>query len=69
MQAAGRLESKPIQVLNQKINAVECYRCGAKIYPLSCLRAHLLHHRAQQRWFAAELKRLRYIMDHMRYFR
>jgi hypothetical protein len=69
MQAAARLESRPIQVQNHKLNAVECRQCGAKIYPLSFLKAHLLHHKTQERWLAAELKRLRYIMDHMRYFR
>lgn len=69
MQQVVRAESKPIKVQDRKINAMQCHKCGAKIYPQSLFKAHLERHKDQRRWLATELKTLRHRMTRMRYFR
>ena len=66
MQATSREDSKLIQIENKSFRAVKCEMCGAKMYPETLLKPHLIRHRRKQRWFMTELRKLQYIMAHMR---
>ena len=50
------------------LRAARCEECGAKMYPQSMLESHLSRHRRRQRWFNAEIRRLRQTFSQMREF-
>jgi hypothetical protein len=58
--------SKVISIDRSVLRAAKCEKCGAKMYPLSMLESHLSRHRRRQRWFNAEVRKLRYTFAHMR---
>ena len=58
--------SKIISLDRTRLRAIRCEKCGAKIYPRSLLEQHLTRHRRRQRWFNAEIKKLRHTFSHMR---
>lgn len=66
MESNGRSNSKSIFIRNKSFPAVTCEKCGAKMYPRSLLKPHLTRHQQGQRWFTTELRKLQYIMAHMR---
>lgn len=66
MQANSGDDSKIISIDRKCLRAAQCKKCGAKLYPGSLLDRHLSHHRARQRWFNAELRKLQFTFSHMR---
>jgi hypothetical protein len=58
--------ARVIAIESRNFRAARCDKCGAKLYPKSLLEPHLARHRARQRWFNAELKRLQFTFAHMR---
>ena len=59
-------KSAAISIDNKKLHAATCAECGAKMYPSSLLKPHLMRHRVQHDWFVAELTKLRDTIEHMR---
>ena len=55
--SAGAL--KTIVYRKKSFSAATCNSCGAKMYPKSLLKPHLNRHQRTQRWFMAELSKLR----------
>ena len=68
MQSKSSLAEKIISIEEKNLSAARCDRCGAKIYPQHLLASHLSRHRRRQRWFNAEIRKLRYTLSHMRNF-
>jgi hypothetical protein len=66
MQPKSRDDSKIISIDSRRLRAARCEKCGTKIYPRALLDRHLSRHRARQRWFNAELKKLQLTFSHMR---
>jgi uncharacterized OB-fold protein len=66
MQATSRDDAKIISLDRTNLRATRCDKCGAKMYPQSLLEPHLSRHRRRQRWFNAEIRKLRYTFSHMR---
>ena len=66
MQPTPRTDTKVISLEEKNLRAAKCDTCGAKIYPQSLLESHLSRHRRRQRWFNAEIRKLRYTFSHMR---
>ena len=66
MQPKSRNDGKIISINRKHLRAVQCEKCGAKIYPHSLLDRHLTRHRMRQRWFNNELRKLQYTFSHMR---
>jgi hypothetical protein len=66
MGTASVKKSQVICLERQNFRAVECTKCGAKIYPKALLEPHLTRHRRRQRWVNAELRKLQYTFAHMR---
>lgn len=66
MQPTARGKSKVISIDRKNLRAVQCQKCGAKIFPTSLLKPHLSRHRRRQRWLNTELKKLQYTFSHMR---
>lgn len=66
MEEALTNRAKVITLDRQNFHAVECGKCGAKMYPKSLLEPHLTRHRRRQRWVNAELRKLQYTFAHMR---
>jgi uncharacterized OB-fold protein len=68
MQTASRSDSKRISIEQRNLEAAECEKCGAKMYPGSLLKPHLTRHRRKKRWFMTELRKLQHTMSRMRDF-
>jgi uncharacterized OB-fold protein len=66
MVATSHNASKIISLDRNRLHAVSCEKCGAKMYPRSLLEQHLSRHRRRQRWFNAEMRKLRHTFSHMR---
>lgn len=66
MQATSRDDAKIISLDRTNLRAARCDKCGAKMYPQALLEPHLSRHRRRQRWFNAEIRKLRYTFSHMR---
>ena len=66
MPSLPRADEKVISLEEKNLRAAKCDKCGAKIYPQSLLEPHLSRHRRRQRWFNAEIRKLRYTFTHMR---
>jgi hypothetical protein len=66
MQTTAEDNSRAILIEDKTLPAAKCEKCGAKIYPRSLLQPHLTRHQRRQRWFIKELRKLQYIMAHMR---
>ena len=66
MQPTLRDDAKVISLEEKNLRAAKCDKCGAKMYPQSLLESHLSRHRRRQRWFNAEIRKLRYTFSHMR---
>ncbi|HKY07289.1 MAG TPA: hypothetical protein VJQ55_03570 [Candidatus Binatia bacterium] len=66
MDTESKISSKVISIDRNVLRAVKCEECGAKMYPQSMLESHLLRHRRRQRWFNAEIRKLRHTFSHMR---
>jgi len=66
MEAGSNGNSKSIVIENKILRAVECEKCGAKMYPISLLRPHRDRHQRRNHWFMTELRKLQYTMAHMR---
>jgi hypothetical protein len=66
MQTTTENNSKTILIENQMLQAAECQKCGAKIYPRSLLQPHITRHQRRQRWYLKELRKLQYTMARMR---
>lgn len=65
--AASSYDTAKIISLNRTtLRAAKCDKCGAKMYPQSMLESHLSRHRRRQRWFNAEIRKLRFTFSHMR---
>ncbi len=68
MQAALRDDPKVISIERTRFRAVQCGKCGAKMFPTSMLKPHLTRHRRREHRLNIELSKLRRIMNHMREF-
>ena len=66
MQATSRNDADIISLDRTNLQAARCDKCGAKMYPQALLEPHLSRHRRRQRWFNAEIRKLRYTFSHMR---
>ena len=66
MRSATRGKEKVISLEEKNFRAAKCEKCGAKFYPHSLLEPHLSRHRRRQRWFNAEIRKLRDTFSHMR---
>lgn len=66
MNTDSKTNSKVISIDRHVLRAVKCEKCGAKMYPQSMLESHLSRHRRRQRWFNAEIRKLRHTFSHMR---
>jgi hypothetical protein len=66
METALPSRSKTIAIENRILEAAKCQQCGAKMYPRSLLKPHLDRHQRRHDWFATELRKLQYTMQHMR---
>jgi len=66
MAASSHDTAKIISLDRTTLRAAKCGKCGAKMYPQSMLESHLSRHRRRQRWFNAEIRKLRYTFSHMR---
>jgi uncharacterized OB-fold protein len=66
MAASSRDTAKIISLDRTTLRAAKCEKCGAKLYPQSMLEPHLSRHRRRQRWFNAEIRKLRHTFSHMR---
>lgn len=66
MRSTPRAAGKVISLEQKNLRAATCDRCGAKFYPQSLLEPHLSRHRRRQRWFNAEIRKLRHTFSHMR---
>lgn len=61
-----RARCKVISLERKHLRAATCEKCGAKFYPQSLLEPHLSRHRRRQRWFNAEIRKLRDTFSRMR---
>jgi len=68
MQAVLRDDPKAISIERTRFRAVQCGKCGAKMFPTSMLKPHLTRHRRREHRLNIELSKLRRIMNHMREF-
>jgi hypothetical protein len=55
-----------ISIDNRKLHAAKCAECGAKIYPSSLLKPHLIRHRLKHESFVTEVKKLQDTIERMR---
>ena len=55
-----------IQYENETYHAAVCHRCGAKIYPVELLGAHMDRHQVKDLYIEGELRRLQFAMARMR---
>jgi hypothetical protein len=62
----SKSNAKVISIDRRMLPAAKCEKCGTKVYPQSTLESHLSHHRRRQRWFNAEMRKLRHTFSHMR---
>ena len=51
---------------NATYQAVVCHRCGAKMFPVELLEAHMDRHQLKDMFLESELKKLQYAMNRMR---
>lgn len=58
--------SYAIQYENETFHAVICSRCGAKMFPVELLEAHMDRHELKDMYLQSELKKLQYSMNRMR---
>ena len=68
MQAFLRNDPKVISIDRMRFRAVKCEKCGAKMFPTSLLKPHLIRHRRREHWLKLELSKLRQTVTHMRDF-
>ncbi|MGZ8435250.1 MAG: hypothetical protein ACXW6T_13040 [Candidatus Binatia bacterium] len=51
---------------NATFQAAVCHRCGAKMFPVELLEAHMDRHQLKDMFLESELKKLQYAMNRMR---
>lgn len=51
---------------NATYQAAVCHRCGAKMFPVELLEAHMDRHQLKDMFLESELKKLQYAMNRMR---
>jgi ribosomal protein S27AE len=59
-------ETYQIQHENVTYQAAICHRCGAKMFPVELLEAHMDRHQLKDMYLESELKKLQYSMNRMR---
>jgi hypothetical protein len=59
-------ESHEIQYDKSTFRAAVCHRCGAKMFPVELLEAHMDRHELKDMYLQGELKKLQYSMNRMR---
>jgi hypothetical protein len=55
-----------IQYEKETYHAAVCHRCGAKMFPVELLEAHMDRHELKDMYLQSELKKLQYSMNRMR---
>lgn len=55
-----------IRYENATYQAAVCHRCGAKMFPVELLEAHMDRHELKDMFLDSELKKLQYAMNRMR---
>ena len=55
-----------IRYENATYQAAVCHRCGAKMFPVELLEAHIQRHELKDMFLDSELKKLQYAMNRMR---
>jgi ribosomal protein S27AE len=55
-----------IQYEKETFHAAMCHRCGAKMFPVELLEAHMDRHELKDMYLQSELKKLQYSMNRMR---
>lgn len=58
-------DSNTIFFGNKKFEAVQCEKCGAKMYPRSLLSTHISHHEREERWYQKELRDIRHATENL----
>ena len=58
--------SYAIRYENATFHAAVCSRCGAKMFPVELLEAHMDRHELKDMYLQSELKKLQYSMNRMR---
>ena len=66
MEIATIDESYDIRFDNETFSAAACLRCGAKMFPVELLEAHMDRHELKDMYLQSELKKLQYSMNRMR---
>jgi ribosomal protein S27AE len=66
MEAVVTTETYEIQHKNVTYQAAICHRCGAKMFPVELLEAHMDRHQLKDMYLESELKKLQYSMNRMR---
>jgi ribosomal protein L34E len=66
MESATPNESHSIQYAKETFKAAVCHRCGAKMFPVELLEAHMDRHELKDMYIQSELKKLQYAMNRMR---
>ena len=64
--SSDSIEFSDIHCDNGVYHAAVCQRCGAKMYPVELLEAHMDRHQLKDLYLEGELKRLQYAMGRMR---
>ena len=66
MEATVTNETYEIHHENATYQAAVCHRCGAKMFPVELLEAHMDRHQLKDMYLESELKKLQYSMNRMR---
>ena len=66
MEPAINQELYEIHYDKDTFRAAFCHRCGAKMFPVELLEAHMDRHELKDMYLQGELKKLQYSMNRMR---
>jgi C4-type Zn-finger protein len=66
MEATVINQTHEIHHENVTYQAAICHRCGAKMFPVELLEAHMDRHQLKDMYLESELKKLQYSMNRMR---
>lgn len=66
MRTALASDRVAISIADKKLHAAKCVKCGAKIYPGSLLKPHLIRHRLNHESLVTELRELQDTIERMR---
>ena len=66
MESAMSNNQSDIRYEKETFHAAVCHRCGARMFPVELLEAHMDRHELKDMYLQGELKKLQFAMNRMR---